>query len=334
VDRINRWGFVGGAALLFLLWWRFGHGDVLTTFRQVSWPILVFHLVAGCAVTLGYAVRWRWVCGALGQCIPLARLTGTRLAGDAIGSLVPSAKLAGEPVRVGLLYASGVRGTAAAAGVTIDRIMEMIANTVCAIAYVGVFWATPAARASRGAASLLLLALVVLLASLALLLRLLRRGGRPLAPLYRWRRITEGSRLTGWLEVARRTEDHVSVFFRDHPGIFLRGLATSLAIEALIVCEYWLLLRAFGITLDVPTLLLVLVAVGFSRAAPTPAGLGALEAGQVGVLALAHGQPEAGFVVGVVIRAHETFWAAMGLAVLTQRGWAWARRPAALPEKA
>ena len=118
--------------------------------------------------------------------------------------------------------------------------------------------------------------------------------------------------------------------FQDRPAIFVQGVVGSLAIEALIICEYHFLMEAFGLQLHLPTLLMTLVASGLSRVVPTPAGLGALEAGQVTVLGAATGHPDLGFVVGFVLRLHETLWTGVGLIGLSLCGFNLARLRGAL----
>jgi len=123
-----------------------------------------------------------------------------------------------------------------------------------------------------------------------------------------------------WADALRRTEDHLAGFFRDHSANFVLGLVASLLIEGVVIAEYHFLLVAFGVRLNLPTLLMALVTSGLARAAPTPAGLGALEAGQVTLLEVSAGQGELGFVVGIVMRLHETLWAGVGLAMLFPHG--------------
>ena len=114
-------------------------------------------------------------------------------------------------------------------------------------------------------------------------------------------------------------------FFQQHPAVFMQGLAASFVIEGLIICEYHFLLKAFGVLLDLPALLLTMVASGLSRAVPTPAGLGALEAGQVTAVGVATGQLSLGFVVGFVLRLHETLWTGIGVLALSFYGAGLAR---------
>ena len=132
-------------------------------------------------------------------------------------------------------------------------------------------------------------------------------------------------RRCGALEALRRTEDQLIGFFRDHPLRFVLGLLGSLLIELAILGEYHFLLKAFGIVLELPTLLMVVVASGLTRVVPTPGSVGALEAGEVTVLGLASGRPEIGFVVGMVLRLHETLWTLVGVVLLLTQGMSLAR---------
>jgi uncharacterized membrane protein YbhN (UPF0104 family) len=168
-------------------------------------------------------------------------------------------------------------------------------------------------------------AMALLVASVAALLIRVRRGHRPLAVLYGVRARAVAPRLITWMDGLRRVEDHLTSFVREHPRPLLLGVLGSLVIEVLTVAQYHALLSAFGIGLDLPTLLLVLLGGGVANIAPVPAGLGALEAAQVAIVGAAAGRPDVGFVVGVIVRLHTTLLLALGLGVLTFRGISLAR---------
>jgi uncharacterized protein (TIRG00374 family) len=276
-------------------------------------------------VVLGYALRWRLVARAVGDDPPLGRLVSARLAGDALGSLVPSAKLAGEPLRVALARCDGTPTAQTAAGVAIDRLLEWIGNTLAVMAYVMFFGLLRGAAHVGQARTTLAAVMAVLLVALAALIVRLRRGARPLAPLYGARARAVAPRLAAWMDGAYQIEEHLGRFFRDHPRPFLLGVLCSGLIEALCVVQYHALLAAFGIELELPTLLLVLLGSGVAGAMPAPAALGALEAIQVAVVGTAAGRPDLGFVVGVIVRLHETLLLALGLLVLSYRGISVAR---------
>ncbi len=314
-----------GVAVLAILCWRFGFADLAATFSRVTPAYLLGYLAFGCAALMGYSLRWCLVARTLGGSPPFARLAAARLAGDAVGGLLPTGRISGDPVRIALVYGDGLGGAQATAGVAIDRLIEMMGNTMCAVTYVALFSFAHASGGSPRVAVSLLVTLCILLLALAVPLGMLRRGMRPLQPLYRLAVRSDPATLPAWAGALQRTESYLMEFFRDHAWASVSALLGSLIIEVLVVIEYHCLFVAFGIALDLPTLLMTLVASGMARVVPAPAGVGALEAGEVAVLAAASGRPEIGFVVGIVMRLHETLWAAAGFAVLVSQGFSLAR---------
>lgn len=313
-----------GLGALVLMCWRFGLAELVTALGHASRGYLLIYFCAACAVRFGYSWRWCVVARALGESLPLARFVPARMAGDALGALFPG-RIGGDPLRAAFVYSRGVGGTHASAGVAIDRVMELIGNTLCAVAYVTVFSFAHRSGSAHRAAEILITTMLLLLLALVIPLIMLRYGHQPLAPLY-WCAARAGlPRLRRWSTALRETESHLMLFFGAHPGTFIWGLLASLVIEGLIIVEYHFLLASFGLVLDLPTLLMVLVAGGLAQAVPTPGGVGALEASQVTLLAVVAGRPDVGFVVGMVLRLHETLWLALGLAALSLQGVSLAR---------
>ncbi len=323
---------IAGVGVLAWLCWHFGLTDFAAALGRLSPATLALYCLFGVAVRVGQGIRWHMVANAMGTPVPLPRLIAVRLAGDVVGSLVPSAKLAGEPLRIALLYAGGVAGAPASAGVSIDRLLEVISNMLCFIVFVAVFAWVHAFGALHRTALALILMMAGLLSVLSIPLVMLWRGVPPLAPFYGVRAQRWFVPLVRWMPALQRIESHLLQFFRDHPVTFVWGVLASLFIELLTVCEYHFLLASFAVDLDLPTLLLALVGTGVAHTVPAPGGLGALEASQVGVLALASGRPATGFVVGVVMRLHETLWMAIGLLALTWQGRVLARLRSVSPE--
>ena len=314
-----------GVGIVALLAARFGVGDVRAAIAGVHAARLLAYLCLAVAVLLGHCLRWRIAAAALGVRLPLRRFVRARLAGDAVGWVVPSARLAGEPVRFALVnrrwpHADDGDGPRIGAAMVADRIVEVTANLVCALIYVGVFATVSTLEAAPGARTLLLLMTGALLTVASVLFLSARRGFRPLWPLYATAVRRRLPRLERWLGALQEAEGHLIAFLRDHPRAFVHCFLVSLAVEALVIVEYHTLLAAFGIFLPLPMLLMSLVMTGLVRAIPTPAALGALEGGQVTLLELARDQAAVGFVVGIVLRLHETLWTAVGFAVLAAEG--------------
>src|SRR5712692_3268842 len=83
---------------------RFGFSDLRAAFAHVSVARLMLYVGAEVMVLIGYSVRWRAVAQAVGGDLPLRRFVAARVAGAAVGALLPG-KVAGDPVRAALVYA-------------------------------------------------------------------------------------------------------------------------------------------------------------------------------------------------------------------------------------
>lgn len=317
-----------GLVLVALLLWRFGLAELGLALRRLSPADLAVYLAFTVAVVLGYALRWQLVTRSVGREVPLPRLAGARLAGDAVGNLLPSARLAGEPVRVAIVHAGGVEATTATAGVAVDRLLETVSNIVCGLTYVSVFSLTHTHGSHQGSILILGGALLAAAAALAVPITMLWRGVPPLGWIYALVGGRVGRRMSTWLAALRRTEDHLLRFFRERPAVFFQGVLLSLFVESLTVCQYHFLLAAFGVHIDLPTLLLALLGTGVAHALPMPAALGTLEGAEVAVLTVAAGDPALGFLVGLILRLHDTLLTLTGLVALSAHGISLARLPA------
>lgn len=309
-----------GLAVLGGLLWKFGTRDLLTTFTQVRPGRLCVYLVLTAVVVLGHSLRWRLVAHSLGVEPPLGVLVRARLAGDAVGALVPSGKVAGEPVRFALVRRHCGDGPLTAAALATDKILEALGNLACVLVYGAVFAQAHSARLQGSGAWPVLVTAALFLAGIAALLAGARRGFRPLGFLYGPRARRRFPRLARWADAFEKTEGHLLRFFQDHPRTFAQGLLASLGIEALVVAEFYMLFSAFDIHLELPTMLMTLVTSGLVRAVPTPGGIGALEAGQVALLQMSSGQAPLGFVVGMVMRLHEVLMITAGFLALALHG--------------
>ena len=310
----------GAATLAALAWW-FGVGGVVTALRAASPAGLLAYLALSIAILLLQASRWALVSAAVGGAPRFGRLVAARVAGDGLGSLLPLARVSGDPLRAVLARSGDTPLSTATAGVAIDRLLELIGNLLAVVVYVGVFSLATVRGTSARTSLALGAAVLVPLACTAVLVVQLARGNRPLAPLYGPRVRRWVPRHQHWLDGLRRVEEHLVVFFRAHRTSFVIGLGCSILIECVVVFQYRALLGAFGVELELPTLLMVLVGGGVARAVPTPAAIGALEAVQVLAVGASTGRADLGFVVGVIVRLHETLLILVGLATLSALGF-------------
>jgi uncharacterized protein (TIRG00374 family) len=304
---------LAGAAAAYLVWHWATHAEpVPPRFVVAAVPV---YLALWLATVALHAMRWRMVLRRLGADPPLARLARLWLAGRAIGSLVPSGTLGGEPVRAHLLTTDGVPARNAAGSVALDRSLELTGNTIVAPLCVG-------GAVALGGGSTAAMATAALGASVGfgcfawIYVRALR--GRPaLVPLARrpLRFLPRGWRTRGEEHTAR-----ADAAFRDlvaaHPTLVPAGVGVSLAIELLHLVEMTALFAVFGVTVPLPLLLLSSLGMGIAHAVPVTAALGALEATQVGLFTVSGASLATGVTVAVALRMAETLAILAGLACL------------------
>lgn len=273
------------------------------------------------ATVLLHALRWQMVLARLGTHLPLVRLARLWLAGRAVGALVPSGTLGGEPVRVKLLEASGTPAVRAAGAVALDRTLELAGNMI-----VGPLCIGAAIALGAGSGTAMLAAAASALVGLVMLIAIYVRGiqGRPaLVPIFdppllllprRWRTRARG--------LAARIDAAMQEVVAAHPRLVPAGVGVSLVIEALHLLELAALFAVFAVTVPLPLLLVSSMGIGVAHAVPVTASLGTLEATQIGVFAVGGAPLATGLAVAVAIRLAETVAILVGLACLaTAPGW-------------
>jgi glycosyltransferase 2 family protein len=266
-----------------------------------------------------HAWRWRLVLRRLGNDVPLPRLMRLWLAARAVGSVIPSGTLGGEPVRVQMLTAAGMSAASATGAVALDRALELAGNTI-----VGPLCVAAAFALGAGSGAGMWAVALGGLAGLATLIRiyLLARRGRPAL-----RRLADPpSRLLParwriWVhQGAERADAALQEILTAHPGLVPAGIGVSLVIEGLHLVELAALFAVFAIAVPLPLLLLSSLGIGVAHAVPVTAALGTLEATQVGLFTVG-GEPLAtGLAVAMALRLAETLAILSGLACLATAG--------------
>ena len=141
---------VAGVAVLAVLAWWFGLGGVVAALRTASprrsaartWrcPVAVLALQAG---------RWRLMAAAVGAPADFGRGSPRRAwPATASASLLPLARVAGDPLRAVLARRGDVRLSSASAGVAIDRLLELIGNMLAVTVYLAIFSAAAVGASS------------------------------------------------------------------------------------------------------------------------------------------------------------------------------------------
>ena len=310
-----------GAGVLVGLVRRYGAGEILSLLAQVRPGWLVVYAAIVATIFLGYAVRWQFLLRALDESVALPRIFGVRLAGLAVGSLTPGAKLGGEPLRAWMIAADGVRPGAAIASVVVDRGVELLANIAFAVGYCALFAARDGAMAAR---VLLVIAAsgIAFVVGVLAMARRLRRG----ASLVPARFVPVIERLGGTRAAVAETDDALRALIFGHRRLMFWAVASALVLNALVLAEYAALFRAFGADPSLPELAGSLLGVGLAHALPVPASLGALEGAQVAAMHLAGGDTRLQLIAATVARLRDLVWTLPGVAYLGIDGFRRGRR--------
>ena len=274
-------------------------------FLMIGINVLIFILIS---------LRWWMILRAQGTQVSLISVTGYRLAGFGVTYFTPGPQFGGEPLQVYLLKErEGIPISPAATSVTIDKLLELLANF--SFLLVGVSVLVFSGILNTGNRSELILFPVLLLAIPIIYLLGLRFGHLPVSSsLGKFEKyFSRSTRYERGIETVRHTESMVSEFCRHNVKVLLAGAVLSVGIWALMVFEFGLMLSFLGVQFNLVQVLIALTAARIAFLLPIPAGLGTLEAGQVMAMGLIGVNPAIGISLSLLIRARDVLFGGAGL---------------------
>lgn len=313
--RLGLWGLA-----LALLWWagrNIEFDSIWQSFRRLSLTQLLILTLVNIVVMLTLSSRWWVVLSGLGYRVNYLSLSAYRLAAFGLSYFTPGPQFGGEPLQIYLLRVrQDVPTTTGTASVTLEKVIELVGNFTFLLVGLALiarleFFKGQAGGAFIGLALLLLgLPLVLLLA--------IARGMRPFSSLMK--RVPRGisARIPTWKRWqngAMAVEVEMTVFFREKPLQLLAAMAFSLLTWVMLVAEYWLMLRFLDLNLAFDETVAVLTTARLAFLTPLPGGLGALEAGQGFAFQRLGYSIAEGLSVGLLIRARDVVFGAIGLAL-------------------
>ena len=310
---------VAGLVLLLLLIRSYADPNLFAELTNLNFVPLFVYFVFGVLIRLLCGLRWYWISKTLGSLLALTPYVAARLAGDAVGILLPSGRMMGDPLRVGLAYRGGIKVEDATASVALDRVAEVIGNAFAVVAY-STFFVLSQSAAMRGSLAVLSITMLSLVILLLFPIYRLYRGQKALAPLYS--RMASFESLKRVASLVERAEMRITDSLQKDPKLFFLSVVMAIAIEAVVIVEYYFLFLAFGVEMPLAILLLVILSGGVARAVPTPGGLGILEGSQVALFGLLQSNPALGLKVGIILRLHDLLWITLGtLAFFLRSVW-------------
>jgi putative membrane protein len=312
---IERGLFVGGLVLFGVLLYEVGPGAVVANIRVVGWgilPVVAQEALAYTCNTLG----WWYAFPAPGPQVGFRRLMASRIAGDAVNYITPTATVGGEFVRVRMLR-DRVAATPVVASVAIAKLSQTVAQMAFIVAGLVIVLRTTALPAPLRHG---LFASLVVMAAVAVPLFIAQRRGLS-APLVRTLTALGFTRSARAVAVRlERLDEEIAAFHAAGTGHFLRSMACFFVGWSLGAVEVTLALFFLHIPLTLERVLVIEIlsttidAILFF----VPGKVGTQEGGKVLIFAMLGLDPAQGLSFALMRRIREMVWAGVGLLILSR----------------
>jgi uncharacterized protein (TIRG00374 family) len=283
--------------------------DIWATVSRLAWWEMLILTTINTLALLAFSGRWWAILRAQRVRIPYFMLSSYRLAAFAVSYFTPGPQLGGEPLQVLLLRRRHqVPDSTAAASVGLEKLIELVVNFTflavgLAVTVESLFTANgmSGGRAIALAVGLLALPLGYLLA--------LRFNRLPLSGLAD----QLPGRFSRLADAIRTSEAEASHLCRTQPMSLVWALYFSLASWAILLFEYWLMIRFLGLPLTPAQVVGLITAARVATLLPMPASLGTLEASQMWMLGSMGFDPTIGLGLSLLIRGRDVAFGLLGL---------------------
>ena len=293
--------------------------DVRGSLGRLSLVQVMALILLNIGILILFSSRWWLVLRAQGFRLPYFSLVLYRLAAAGINYFTPGPQFGGEPFQVYIVQQRHwVPGSLALASVTLDKLLELLANFTFLV--IGVAIILEAGLFGREAGVQALLLVIGLFALPAGYMFILSRGKSPATWLAGYISVRQpavpGNR---WLKLKMAhlaiagVEEKLAQFCRRNPRALVQAFFISALVWFAMVMEYWLMLHFLGLRLNVFQVIASLTAARLAYLLPIPAGLGVLEASQVMAMQALGIHPALGISISMLIRARDISFGATGL---------------------
>ena len=300
-----------------IVWWSLRDvslSEIFNNVRQIGFQAIFLLLAINVFIFILISLRWWLILRAQGLRISLISVVGFRLAGFGITYFTPGPQFGGEPLQVYLLKdKEGIPLPTGATSVAVDKLLELLANF--SFLAIGVFMLLISGVFQTKGSDLIILVPVLFLFIPAVYLLILWAGRHPLSTIFGeiGTLIPESKKFQSMVTVLKETEAMLSEFCQQNVKALFFGMLLSVVIWGLMVFEFGLMLGFLGVSFSLVKVLIALTAARIAFLLPFPAGLGALEAGQVMAMGLIGVNPAVGISLSLMIRARDILFGGVGL---------------------
>jgi putative membrane protein len=301
--------FVAAIGLALFAWFvqRAGVGEIARAFANLGWLAPVV-LLPFSLVYLLDTLGWHFAFGEEGvPGVGFGTLARIRWAGESINTVLPSAYIGGEAVKVQLLHKRGVPRMHSASSVVAGKTAQVVAQVVfiASGAVAGAAILPPESSARAGMLTITALATAIV----ALLIWLQQRGMfRTLGAILPVRALTKRA------ESLQRLDERIFEFYRKHRRHFVLSTAAYFSGWMADTLEILLVSHLLGMPIDFSQALAVEAFIGVAKALGifVPGALGVQESGIVFLCYLFGLPPALGVSYAIIRRGRDVVYAAIG----------------------
>ena len=318
-----------GLALFAWFVQRAGVEEIARAFANLGWLAPVVLLPFGLVYLLD-TLGWRFAFGDAGvPGIGFGTLARIRWAGESVNTVVPSAYLGGEAIKVQLLHKRGVPRVHSASSAVAGKTAQVLAQVIfiAAGAVAGAVILPPESPARVGMLTITALAAVIV----ALLIWLQQRGlFRTLTALLPVRALTNRA------ESFRRLDERIFEFYRKDRRHFLLSTASYFGGWMADTLEILLVSHLLGMPIDFTQALAVEAFISVAKALGifVPGALGVQESGIVFLCYLFGLPPALGVSYAIIRRGRDVVYVAIGGMFLYAEGFSFRKQIATSEEAA
>jgi putative membrane protein len=317
--------FVAALGLALFAWFvqRAGVEEIARSFANLGWLAPVVLLPFGLVYLLD-TLGWRFAFGDEGvPGVGFGTLARIRWAGESINTVLPSAYIGGEAVKVQLLHKRGVPRMHSASSAVAGKTAQIVAQVIfiAAGAVAGAAILPPESPARAGMLTITALAALIVV----LLIWLQQRGMfRTLTALLPVRALTKRA------ESFRRLDERIFEFYRKDRLHFLLSTAAYFAGWIADTLEILLVSHLLGMPIDFSQALAVEAFISVAKALGifVPGALGVQESGIVFLCYLFGLPPALGVSYAIIRRGREVVYVAIGGMFLYAEGFSFRNRVA------
>ncbi len=300
---------------------------LIWSFQQLSWKDIIdlitslslFEIVILAALNFFifglFTYRWAIIQSAMGRGISKKRLFIYRLIGFGISYFTPGPQIGGEPAQIILLKQNhNISSEKAISSVFLDRLIDVLVNFIILVFGLFVLINNNIFKEFEISSSFFI-AITFLIIPFGYLV-LLSTGKLTLANLIH--KLSSKFQKQYLIDLAgtfHGAEYQMSIFISKYPISFLKALLISILSWGLMIFEYWLMLYFMGVSVNGTSLISAMTTARLAFLTPIPAGLGALEAGQIWVMKFVGLSSSIGISAALYIRIRDAIIGLTGLAL-------------------